>query len=124
MVRILTISVALASFQVVPALCLGGVIKHACECAVEAACDCKADCDDGSGCGHEGDCAGDPCSVQAVRTGRHSDDVVSVSPHVVSTTIIHLAVTQPPIQTERAGAHEWPGSRNLSLPSGDLPLLI
>ena len=124
MVRILTISVALASFQVVPALCLGGVIRHACDCAAETACDCKADCNHESGCGHEGGCADDPCSIQVVRTGRQSDDVVTVSPPVVSTTIIHIAVTQPSIQTEGAGTRGWPGGKNLPLPSSDLPLLI
>ena len=126
----LTISVVLASFLVVPALCMGGLITHACDCATETACHCGVDgehesgCEDESGCGHEGDCSDDPCSVQVVRPNRQSDDVVTVSPPAASATIIYIAVKRPSVQTEHAGTHECLGGKNLSLPSGDLPLLI
>ena len=40
----------LAIFVVVPVLCVGGLLQHACECANETA------------CSHESNCDGDPCS--------------------------------------------------------------
>jgi len=38
------------------ALCLAGVLRHACE-----------DCPSGAACGHEAECADDPCIETAVR---------------------------------------------------------
>ena len=124
MIKILAIFVAVASFLVVPALCMGGVIKHACECASETARACETEGEHESGCGHEGGCLDDPCSVRVVRPERQSDDVVTVSQPEVSTTIILTTVCQPSTRMVRAGTHEWTGGRKLPFPSSDLPLLI
>lgn len=124
MVKNLTISVAGVSFLFAPALCMGGVITHGCDCAGQIACHCRADCNHESGCGHEGGCADDPCSVCVVRPERQRNDSVTVVPPAVSTTIIFIAVTQPPIPAERTDSYERPGGKNLPLAPSDVPLLI
>ena len=130
MTKILAIFVAVASFLAVPAMCMGGMISHACECASEIACLCETDCEHEPDCGHDGDCrheggcADDPCSVRVVLTQRQCDDVVTVSPPIPSTMIILTAVSQTSTRLVRAGTHEWAGGIKLPLPPSDLPLLI
>lgn len=130
MVRILTIYAVSTSFLVVPALCMGGVITHACECPSDIARTCEADCEHGSdgghesGCGHEGGCPEDPCSIEVLRPEHHGDDIVTPSQPSASITIILVAVTQPSVQTEHAGTQKWPGGKKLAFPPSDLPLLI
>ncbi|GJM24703.1 MAG: hypothetical protein DHS20C16_11180 [Phycisphaerae bacterium] len=134
MTKILAIFVAVASFLAVPAMCMGGMISHACECASEIACLCETDCEhepdgghdgghDGD-CRHEGGCADDPCSVRVVLTQRQGDDVVTVSQPIISNMIILTAVSQTSTRLVRAGTHEWAGGITLPLPPSDLPLLI
>lgn len=122
--QVVTIVAALNSLLIVPALCVGGMITHACDCVEETCCPAECDCDDRSGCGHESGCADDPCSVLVVRPQRQSDNVVAVASPVVVTTIFHIAVTQASAQAVRAGLRERPGGKMLPLPPGDLPLLI
>ncbi len=122
--RILTISVLLGSLLAVPALCMGGVLTHACECASESPCPCEAGCEHDSGCGHEGECPDDPCSIRVIRPERRADNVVTVSQPAISTPIILSAVTLPSAQGVRASAREWPNGKKLPFPSSDLPLLI
>ena len=118
------ISVAVASFLVVPALCIGGVITHACECASEFACACNTGCEHESGCGHESGCADDPCGIRVVRPVRRGDDVVTVSTPAIFTTIISTNLNTRSAQMVDAGTYESPGDKRLPFPSSDLPLLI
>lgn len=53
--EISSVLVVVLSVMVVPALCMGGVLLHPCDCCHE---------DD---CGHEDACASDPCSEWVVR---------------------------------------------------------
>lgn len=124
MARILTISVAVASFLVVPALCVGGVIMHACDCVKGTCCPPERDCNGRSGCGHESGCSDDPCSVRVVRPERQNAVALTVFHPAVSTAIILVTVTQPSVQTERAGTQEWPDGKKLPFRPNDLPLLI
>lgn len=124
MVRVLTISVGVASFLVVPPLCMGGVITHACESVSESACTHETGHEHESGCGHEGGCPDDPCSVRFVRPEHYGDDVAAVAQPAISTTIILTTVNQPPAQMVLAGTHELPGGKKLPFPPSDLPLLI
>lgn len=124
MVRILTIYAVAASFLVVPALCMGGVITHACECDSEIERTGDADCGHETGCGHEGACPEDPCGIEVLRPEHHGDDIVTISQPAGSTTILLIAVTQSSVQTKHAGTEEWPGGKKLPFPPSDLPLLI
>ena len=123
MAKVLITLAAVASFLVVPALCVGGMITHACDCPTDPPA-CHTDCGHEVGCGHEGECPDDPCSVRVVRPQRHNDDVVTISHTVVSTSIILTAVTQPSLKTDRAGAQQWSGGGRLPFLPGDLPLLV
>lgn len=123
-VRMFAVSVVAASFLGVPALCMGGVITHACDCASETACNCQADCDHDSGCGHESGCSDDPCSIQVVRTDRQGPEVVTVSSHAIPATFVHSIDTQPSPQTVCACVRERFGGDTLPFPPSDLPLLI
>lgn len=124
MSRMLTISVVLGSFLAVPALCMGGVITHACECDSEFPCMCGTGCEHESECGHEGGCPDDPCGIRTVRSERQRDDFATVSQSAVPTTIILMAVTRPLLQVLCSGMLEWLGGSKLPFPSSDLPLLI
>lgn len=124
MFRTLMISVGAAWLLAVPALCMGGVITHDCECAAETACDCADDCNHELGCGHEGGCSDDPCSIPVLRTYRQGDDAVA-APQLAT------GVSTSPNQGERLlvralGADVSDSSRrsNRPYPPGDLPLLI
>lgn len=44
--RLLAISVAVWALVMLPALCMGGVIGHSCDCASEELCRHEIDCDD------------------------------------------------------------------------------
>lgn len=66
------------SFVALPALCVSGVLVHAC------------DCESSTGCGHETECADDPCaSVAPLREETADDQLVSL---LVDTPLEPLAV--------------------------------
>lgn len=122
--RIVTIIAAVGLLQLVPALCVGGVITHACECAEEPCCPSACDCNDMSGCGHESDCADDPCSVSLVRPARqNADDSTAVQPTSWA-TIALIGTALPSARAEQARIPERPSRNNLSFPPSDLPLLV
>jgi hypothetical protein len=58
MFRLLVTMFVTALLLGAPVLCLAGVVTHAC-----------SECSEAVACGHEGDCAEDPCSETAVRPG-------------------------------------------------------
>lgn len=122
--RILTITVVLGSLLAVPALCVGGVITHACECDSAPPCTCETDCDHEAGCGHEGGCPDDPCSIRVIRPERQDKIAITDYQPAVSTAILPTLLKQPSIKMVRADARELPGSRKLPFPPSDLPLLI
>lgn len=64
------------SLIVLPALCMGGMLVHDCECTIQ------------SECGHEADCADDPCSDLSV-TSRENNDLIDMLPST-SLTLIDL----------------------------------
>ena len=102
--------VSVWTFLAAPALCIEGVVTHACVC------------DSVQECSHETDCSYDPCNEIALRanSGPECD-----FPPVTLTTIEEL--TQParfahaaiPSRSARPDAQP-----NLTVPSSDLPLLI
>ncbi len=142
--RILTISILLASFLAIPALCMGGVITHACKCTSDPVCMCSSDCDHGSSkdnhgnskgdhgdceheetnCGHEGECPDDPCSVSIIRAERRADSVITMSHPALAPAFILISVTQPSTHTVSYDVHHWSDGCNLPFPASDLPLLI
>ena len=121
--RMVTIAAALSSLLIVPALCVSGVITHACDCAEETRCPPDCDCDRESDCRHEGECPDDPCSIRVVRTERQGDNVMGASaPSTCVSTFDHE--TEPPGRTVFADLTESPGRNNQPYPSSDLPLLV
>lgn len=122
--KLFAVSVVVASFVGVPALCMGGVITHACDCASETACNCESDCDYDFGCGHESGCSDDPCSIQVVRTDRQGAKVVTVSSPAIPATFVFITDTKPSPQSVRAGIRERFGGDTLRFHLSDLPLLI
>jgi len=128
--RALTISVLLGSLLAVPALCMGGVITHACACGSESPCPCDSGCDRESGCdhvpdcGHEGGCPDDPCSIRVVRLERRVDTVVTVSQSPTSALIVVAATTQSPIPAVYASERRGLYGELPPFPLSDLPLLI
>jgi len=70
MARIGATLLLLWAFLVAPALCMGGLLEHPCDCGDGAPCEYEESSQ------HEDSCAGDPCSVVAVpdEDGNHLDD--------------------------------------------------
>ena len=121
--RVVTIAAALSSLLIVPALCVSGVITHACDCAEETRCPPECDCNRESDCRHEGECPDDPCSIRVVRTDRQGDDVMGAAePSTCVSTFDHE--TEQPRRTVLADLTETPGRNNQPYPPSDLPLLV
>ncbi len=106
------ILLTLATFVVVPILCMGGLVQHACDCGHETA------------CSHESACASDPCGGNALRGNEQKSINVTVSPAETEclTSLWTPEVTQPRkwVATEPPLP---PDFRNLPYPPSDLPLL-
>ncbi|MEK6675955.1 MAG: hypothetical protein AABZ47_09920 [Planctomycetota bacterium] len=90
------------TFVVMPALCVGGVLMHPCDCPHTG----DLDHQDKEGCGHESECATDPCGDVVTRpddqpgtdSSFHSDVIVTVSPTLLLDPAIMAAViwSSPP----------------------------
>jgi hypothetical protein len=85
MPRLLVTAFLAVSLLAAPALCLAGVVAHSCP-------DCSA-----LSCGHEGDCAEDPCSETAVRPGLPTGGGLAPTPAVL------------PVGAPCGSALEWSG---------------
>lgn len=124
--RVVTIAAVLHSLLIVPALCVGGVITHACDCdgVEETCCPSECDCEAQSGCGHESECSDDPCSVPFVRTDRQGDNVIAAAQPAFLALVFLNEGEQPSF---KAIAARWDVSlpwHDKPYPSSDLPLLI
>ena len=95
---------------VAPALCMSGVLIHA--------------CDWDNFCGHESDCEADPCDVIAVRAS--GSDAEDTPIPMVNRAFVDIVVTtesrghelhQAPVETSLVGVP------NLPQPASGLPLL-
>jgi hypothetical protein len=120
--RVLTISILLVSIHAVPALCVSGMITHACECDSDHSLISDAGCDHETDCRHEGECPDDPCSIRLIRAERSTDNVITMS-LTAAVSILDVAA-QPSTQIVRTSAHAWFEYKNLRFPVSDLPLLI
>ncbi len=111
--EISSILVVVLSVLVVPALCMGGVLLHPCDCCHE---------DD---CGHEEACASDPCSEWVVRHDDFAPGFTKTRPAPAG-----QACADPTrIPNEDAFRVERrlpavPSRPMLPFPASDLPLLI
>lgn len=112
MVRGVTIAAVFWAVLAMPALCLGGIVVHACGCggAVQ--------------CGHESACWNNPCGQTVVRDESQELDVdIAVSLPAADWCF-------PPLDADLSaeGAHEslsgFPSRRNLPNARSDIPLLI
>jgi len=128
--RMVAIVVVLGPLLIVPALCEGGVITHACDCADQTCCPPECDCIGDSGCRHsckKGDCSGDPCSLRFVRTGRQGDPAIEAPEPATSASpglceggpfMVRTALAQFPFLLKSMRRNNQP------YPPSDLPLLI
>lgn len=107
-----------------PVLCMGGVLLHECRAAC---CDCEDACETAKddGCGHESQCASDPCK-DLIRTSAKQFD--STDELFQSYQLIFMASTVDSAATlARALLSSYPADYSgASPPSSDLvlPLLI
>lgn len=116
--------VVLWALVVVPPLCMGGAITHACDCAEDSCCPPGCASNDEAGCRHEGGCLDDPCSMRAIRTDHHGDELDATS--LLTSTISHcLDVDRPHwARTFRIIAYELSSGSKLPYPPSDVPFLI
>ena len=128
MIRVKVKVLMIAWVSAVPALCMGGVIVHACDCPTDA-------CDDSAnesarmpeqkdGCGHESACSNDPCAIW--RAGRaesttHLEMDFFLAPIPVGDPDLEAGGLAP---APRALIAETPSMTHLPYPPSDLPLLI
>lgn len=99
-----------------PALCLGGLVTHECDCGHgEAEMQCQ----------HEDSCPDDPCEALALPQERETGTLLDIelpsAPAVVFTAGTEFGSTQPsPLPVSRSRADGW----NLPYEQSDRPLLI
>lgn len=109
-----TTSVCFAAWALLllPALCTGGAVGHACECG------------DADSCCHETDCPSDPCSqVTAVRAQR-SSELVLTGPTPVTCSLLCVILPQSFSVETTDRAFEVLAQPTLPYPPSDVPLLI
>lgn len=111
MVRGATVLTAVWALLALPALCVGGVIVHPCDCAAT------------SGCGHEAACWTDPCNTITVRTEQQGD-IGMPAPGAASVPVCWTVDLQVFAEAFRVDASESPPCENLPYPRSDIPLLI
>lgn len=96
-----------------PALCLGGVLLHECECGSAQACE------------HEGDCASDPCGELTVRPHRLivvGSDQATMATHVAPASSDSLVAD--PLTSLTLLPAQRPSAATLPFPPSDRPLRI
>jgi hypothetical protein len=134
--RLIIFSVAVWSLQALPAMCISGLIKHACapheKTETESPChenehenDHDSDKAPG-GCGHEPDCSQDPCSSLTVRHERsetYQDIDAIIFVDAIQTTV-NLDVPWRDGPPEHVAASTRPFLLHLTCPQGVLPLII
>ncbi len=101
----------LLALLLTPALCWGGLLEHVC-----------TDCAAAEVCGHEDECAADPCPDDPVIASRTAMDSVTDTPALPIAILPRLGFTNDRLIEPR----DWPPSaqKRLPLPESDLPLLI
>ncbi|MCH7789758.1 MAG: hypothetical protein IH940_09995 [Acidobacteria bacterium] len=111
--RCQSLLVALWAVIAAPALCLGGVLLHECECGSAQT------------CAHEGDCASDPCGALTVRTPRPivvGSDEATMATHVATAPSDFLGTD--PLASLTMLPAQRPSVATLPFPPSDRPLRI
>lgn len=122
--RITAVVFTLWALLATPALCMGGVITHVCECAADPTCTCEPGCGEESGCQHESGCSDDPCNIIVARSERQGNDVVAVFQPATGSSTLLCVDEQKLARRFRADVYESSHRKNLPFPCSDLPLLI
>lgn len=122
--QVVTIFAVLSSLLLVPALCVGGVLIHACDCMVETCCLPDTGTHDQSGCGHESGCCDDPCDMRVVRTEHRIEQMVAAPRPMVCSLMCMDAGKQLLVWAKRLDLQESRRTNCQPYPSSDLPLLI
>lgn len=142
-----SIFVTLWSLVLLPGLCVGGVIGHACECLAEANKQTEApchhsalndsgpndtDCHHQADCHHESDCADDPCTQLAAATRQRSESSTPAAIHLLLNmgdgylnTGIAASVPENHVHRLRPESSPLVGDRlRLPFAPSDTPLLV
>ncbi len=113
--RYLTISAALCVF-LAPILCMGGVLDQHCDCDAEMA------------CGHEEDCAADPCrSLVAARSSSRSTPLLAYDSFPVPAFTAGLCALLPvraSMLLRHYAEEQTAHACRLPFPRSDVPLLL
>lgn len=97
-----------------PALCMGGVLEHACDCGVESDLECS----------HEDSCADDPCASVATRSGGDERAERDLAPPAVPTAFVAWAREPMRASTSPPAAPEPTDRARLPYAASDRPLRI
>ncbi|KAA3611879.1 MAG: hypothetical protein DWQ01_07275 [Planctomycetota bacterium] len=118
MVRISATALLLWVLFLVPALCKGGLLEHACDCETEV----------GISCDHEQGCEDDPCSIVARPEGQDRRLAAEVE---LLAVVASFESSDPHVELrglfERGAGSQPegpPGRENLPYRASDRPLLI
>ena len=107
----LGVASALWALLLAPGLCLAGALEHLC-----------SDCTEGASCGHEDDCADDPCGDVLLRPDTDSSGGVSAPSSAAPTAALPAAPRFLDL-SPLLRAPSLPGKK-LPRPESDLPLRI
>ena len=115
MARYLTISAALCVF-LAPILCMSGVLDHHCDCDAEMV------------CGHEADCAADPCrAFVAARFSSRSTSLVAQDSFPLPSFAASLCAVLPAhamVPLRHCADEQTAHACRLPFPRSDVPLLL
>ncbi len=130
--RAIIIATANWALLVLPCICTGGYLRHACDCAAGADSSCceaetECDCDDEqTGCGHESSCESDPCEIVVVarQEDPSSSIAIGVSPPIrfAATAPAHLSEWREFTKCELV-LSVW-SEKHIPFHESDVPLLI
>lgn len=116
MVRLLKSLLLVCMFFAGPALCFGGLVKHACECTQSGT---------EQECQHEDSCSDDPCTTLVVQQDRDVRDLLDVEWFLVTPLRVPFDLEPDSKRCFWALIPPMPPDRsNLPYPQSDRPLLV
>lgn len=130
--RAITLATANWALLILPCICTGGYLRHACDCvdgADSGCCESEIECScdlERSGCGHESSCDKDPCEFVVVARQEDASTLFAIG---ISPPICFAA----PVSSGPAGRPEFDRcelfdsarrSKQIPFHESDVPLLI
>ena len=115
MSRLITSLLLALTILLGPAMCIGGIIEHSCECVGESSMECQ----------HEDSCLDDPCASLVRGMNQEAQPNLELANSLALVVSIPLDVEPPPLKWSWSSRPPLPPNRrNLPFPQSDRPQRI